>query len=150
MKIGVRADSNWEAKVDHALRPLQTREEFEGRDYGAALRGLVIVINCRDPDLGHKERICLSRQKAELSMDIMLPLDVMARSTHAERRSLIAKSLGDEVARVVGKYRLESFDAERFLRDSRSSVERSILGPDAGRFDHLCAERAPQYATDPK
>jgi hypothetical protein len=79
-------------------------------------------------------------------MDIMLPLVVMARSTHAERRSLIAKSLCDEVARVLGKYRLESFDAEKFLRDLRSSVERSMLGPDAGRFDHLCAEKAPQYA----
>jgi hypothetical protein len=146
MKINVLADSNWEAKVDHALRPLQIREEFEDRDYGAALRALVIVINCRDAGLGHQRRIRLSRQKAELSMDIMLPLDVMARSTHAERRSLIAKSLCGEVARVLGKYRLESFDAEGFLRDLRSSVERSMLSPDAGRFDHLCAERAPQHA----
>ena len=146
MKINVLTDSNWEAKLDYAIRPLQIREEFEVRDYGAALRTLVIVLNCRDPQLEQRQRIRLSRREAKLSMDIMLPLDVMARSTHAERRTLIANRLCDEVARVLGKYRLKSFDAEGFLIDFKSSVERSMFAPDAGRFDHLCAEKAPQYA----
>jgi hypothetical protein len=78
-------------------------------------------------------------------MDVMLPLDAMARSTHAQRRSLVARSLYDEMARVLGKYSFESFDIEGFLRDFKDSIERYLLGPEADRFDHLCAQRAPQY-----
>ena len=146
MKINVLADANWEAKLDHANRPLQIRQDFEGRDYGVSLREIVIVLNSRDPNLRHKQRIRFSRTAARLTMDVMLPLDVMARSSHSQRRSLVAQELCNEVSRVLRKYRFESFDTEAFLQDFSRKVETDMLGPDSARFDYLCAERAPDNA----
>ena len=145
MKISILTDSNWEAKLDHATRGLHIRQDFEDRNYGSSLQDIVIVLNCRDPSLAHKQRTRFSRSKAQLSLDVMLPLDAMARSSHVQRRLLLAKTLYEETANVLRKYSFESFDVDRFLRDFKESLDTGLLGPDADRYDHLCAQRAPQY-----
>src|SRR5580658_7654827 len=115
MRINILADFNWEAKVDHTIRPLCIREAFEDRDYGSSIQEIVIVLNCRSPELRHKQRVRFSPSKAQLSMDVMLPLNVMVKSTHAERRALVARQLLEGVRIVLGKYRFASFDVEGFF-----------------------------------
>lgn len=128
------------------MRPLRLRETFEGRDYGQSIKEIIIVLNCRDPKLGHKRRIRFSPRKARLSMDVMLPLSLMVKGPHSERRALIVSQLCTGVRTVLDKYSFDSFDVERFFRDFKVVVEKDLLGPDAGRLDYLCAQQAPETA----
>ncbi|MGD0812352.1 MAG: hypothetical protein ABSA83_02000 [Verrucomicrobiota bacterium] len=146
MRISILADSNWEAKVAHAKRPLCIREVFEERDYGSSIQEIIIVLNCRSPELGHKQRVRFSPGKAQLSMDVMLPLDLMVRSTHSERRALIARQLCHDVRIVLSKYSFASFDVDGFFRDFKGLIEEDLLGADADQFDLLCAQQAPKEA----
>jgi hypothetical protein len=138
MRLSVLSDSNWEAKIDHATKCLDLKSTFESRDYGPSLNELCIILNCRDPQLGHKQRIRLTKATKTLSIDIMLALESFTRVPHEKRRSQIADTMCNETERILRKYSLCDFDTEKFIADFRYEVTNQLLSPEAARFDHLC------------
>jgi hypothetical protein len=142
LKVSVLSDANWESKLDHAMRPLELRSYFEGRDYGSGLSGIVVVLMCRDPGLPFEQRIQMVQATGCLYVDVMLPLPAFASATHAMRRQLLADALVDEVLGVLERKKPKRFDAPRFTGDLRAAVAEQLLGPDASRFDASVLERA--------
>jgi hypothetical protein len=138
MDVFISSDSNWEAKLDHATRTLDEQHHFESRDYGPGLQSLVIILNCRDAELGHKQRVRFTKEDRTLGIDIMLRLEDFTRVPHQQRRQIIVQGLLTEVPRIVRKYAIPDFDTERFLTDFEGYITDCLLGPEAGRFDHLC------------
>lgn len=145
MRVWVSYDANWESKLDHALRPLKSMTDLQGRDYGAGLRTLSIVANCRSPDLQHKQRIRYRPSEALLSMDVMLPLDDFVSATHVRRRELLAEALLQQVTSVLERRKIEMFDHKAFLSDFGAVLARDLLGPESARFDAYVLERATGY-----
>jgi len=142
MKVSVLSGSNWEAKLDHATRGLSLRSHFEHRHYGTGLLGIVILLNCREPELNHKQRVHFTRSTRTLYLDVMLDLDEMTKLDHTGRRQAIAKRLLAEVVRIITSRGFKEFDATAFTNDLRLAIEAQLLGADADRFDHLCKPRA--------
>jgi hypothetical protein len=138
MHVSLLSDTNWEAKIPHATRTLDEQRHFAGRDYGDGIARLIIVLNCRDPELGHRQRVRFTKATRTLGIDIMLPLQAFTGVPHQSRRALIADALLAEIPRILRKYSIADFDQERFLNDFGSYVTHCLLGPDADRFDHLC------------
>jgi hypothetical protein len=145
MRVSISYDANWEAKLDHALRPLKSMTDLEGRDYGSGLKTLFIVANCRSPDLQHKQRIRYRRSEALLSMDVMLSLPDFVSATHVRRRQILAEALLRQVKSALERRKIEIFDLHAFLSDFGSVLARDLLGPDSARFDALVLERASGY-----
>jgi hypothetical protein len=143
MRVNILSDSNWEAKLDHAMRALALHDFFENRSYGQDLSGgIIVVLMCRDPDLKFKQRIRFSKKPQRLYMDIMLSLPEFISATHAQRRQILAARLTDDIPRIIAKYRFKKFDLPGFSNDLNSEVFSQLLGVDAARYDHLCLERA--------
>ncbi|MCX6848623.1 MAG: hypothetical protein NTY98_06860 [Verrucomicrobia bacterium] len=142
MKVSILSDSNWEAKLDHALRALSLSERFESLNFGSSLSGVGIIMMCRSPELGFKQRIRMDRKERCLYMDIMLRLSDFVNATHAERRRFAAAALISEVPTVLARYKLSEFRSAEFLREFETAVQTQLLGPQSSRFDHLCLERA--------
>ncbi|WP_395740561.1 hypothetical protein [Prosthecobacter sp.] len=142
MKVFVTSDSNWEAKLDHALKVLSLREHFEGLDFGSSLSGLCIVMMCRDPELQFKQRIRMDRKTHDLYLDVMLPLPSFVNGTHAERRHMAAMALVSEVPAILKRYKLKDFRIADFVHEFETTVRAQLLGPDSSRYDHLCLEKA--------
>lgn len=134
----ISSDANWDAKIDHATRTLDAQRYFESRNYGAGLTNLTVILNCRDPRLGHKQRVRFTKATKTLGIDVMLPLDRFVRVSHQQRRLIIADSMLKEIPRFVRKYDLPEFDTEQFLEDFERYVTDCLLSPQADRFDHLC------------
>ncbi|QIF01782.1 hypothetical protein [Roseimicrobium sp. ORNL1] len=138
MDVFLSSDFNWEAKLDHATRVLDTQHHFESLDYGPGLAGLRIILNCRNPELGHKQRVRFTKADKTLGIDVMLHLPEFIRVPHAQRRAIIAREVLSEVPKVLRKYALPDFDTEGFLAELEAHITDGLLGPDADRFDHLC------------
>jgi hypothetical protein len=138
MRLDLLSDSNWEAKIAHAIRPLSLKSYFEGRCYGSGLAGLAIVLMSRDPAHAFRRRVRFERQTRILYTDVMLDLAEMRRPGHVERRALIARRLFEDIPPTIAKYRLPDFDLNEFSKDFRAIVEKQLLGPDSTQYDHLC------------
>ena len=138
MHVFLSSDFDWEAKLDHATRVLDTQHHFESRDYGPGLAGLTIILNCREPELALKQRVRFTKADKTLGIDVMLHLPDFIRVPHAQRRAIIARKVLAEVPKVLRKYALPDFDTEAFLADFESYVSESLLGSNADRYDHLC------------
>jgi hypothetical protein len=112
--------------------------DYAYRTYGAGLANLTVILNCRDPELGHKQRVRFTKATRTLGIDVMLPLDRFVRVPHQQRRLIIADSMLMEIPRLVRKYDFPEFETERFLEDFERYVADCLLSPEADRFDHLC------------
>ena len=135
---------NWESKLDHALKVLHLTRSFDQRnhDYGASLAEISVVIMCRDPDLAFKQRIRYQKVNRTFSMDIMLSLPEVVVMSHSQRRGLLANCLLEQVPERLRRYRFAEFDYRTFEDHWRHDITSQLLGPDSGRFDHLCLAQA--------
>jgi len=78
MKITIHGDIWWESKVDkvlYELRDLGFERFFDDKDYGESVAEIGIILMCQRASLNLKQRIRFSKQKKDLSMDIMLDLE---------------------------------------------------------------------------
>jgi hypothetical protein len=141
MRVSVLADANWETKVDHALRVLQLHNAFED-DFGVGLANLVVGLNCRDPRLGHKQRVRLNNETATLYVDVMLAHGYFVYATHVARRAKIAEEVVAQVAPVLAKRKIKNFAAQAFIAKLTDVLHEQLNGPTSTRFDHLSLERA--------
>ena len=140
MRVNILSDSNWESKLEHATRVLDCRAL--GGDYGPGLNAIVIVLMCRDPELGHKQRVRLRHAEATLYIDVMLDLPFFVAATHAQRRARIASEVVAQVSEVLGKRRISGFDASMFLDHLATHLLEQLNGEGSTRFDEFCLERA--------
>jgi hypothetical protein len=142
MKVVVLAKMNWESKVDHAMKVLDLKSFFEGRDYGSSVTALGIAFVCLDPALNLKQEVSFSKEERMLLMDIMLHLPDMLPLSHAERRRILADRLVTEVPEQLRRHRFPDFDYAAFESDWTKAVTDQLLGEEAARFDHLCKPQA--------
>ena len=138
MRVNILSDADWEAKIDHATKPLSLKAFFDERDYGPDITSLSVILMCRDPKLNFRRRVRLNRKTNTLYSDIMLDLPEMREFGHAGRRGLIAQRLIVEIPPTIAKYCLPDFDLPTFTHDFRSIIEEQLLGDEAARYDHLC------------
>lgn len=110
--------------------------------YGQGLSALVVVLNCREPELGHKQRVRLTKVTNTLYVDVMLDLQFFVRATHVERRRAIFEQVIGQVRVVLEKRRLKEFEFERFLADMGRLLDKQLNGENSTRFDAFCLERA--------
>lgn len=142
MRVSLSADINWESKVDHAIRVVDLKSHFEERDYGHGLSALILVLNCRDPALGHKQRIRHSKGTNTLYVDVMLNLPFFVQATHIERRNEIFKTVRLQLELVFTKRKIENFDSMQFVSDLLAALDEQLNGPLSTRLDANCLERA--------
>ncbi|MGO1070815.1 hypothetical protein [Lysobacter sp. CA199] len=143
MKFFLTMYSNWAAKIDHALRPVERLEEFfQNRHYGEGLKDIRVMLMCCDAQTASSQRHRYHKDRAALSMDVMLDLDRFIAATHAQRRQWIYDAMLEEIPRIIRKKKLKDFDLDAFQADLRTRLGQQLLGPDAARFDHLVLERA--------
>ena len=140
MRVNILSDCNAESKLDHATRGLDCRAL--GGDYGPGLNAIVIVLMCRDPVLGHKQRVRLRHADATLYIDVMLDLPFFVAATHAQRRARITSEVVAQVSEVLGKRRISGFDASMFLGHLSTHLREQLNGEESTRFDEFCLERA--------
>lgn len=145
MKFFLTCDANWESKISHALRSLDSgREFFAGCCYGEDLQDIGIVLMCRDPELAFVQRNRYYKDRAALSMDVMFDLPMFIAATHAQRRLWVHDAVLAEVLRIIAKKKLKDFDLPAFEADLRAYLSQ-LLSEDAARFDALVLERATGY-----
>lgn len=145
MKISVLTDSNWEAKLDHAIRPLTLREFFEGRSYGNGLLGICIIVCARDSLLNHQRRERLTKSDRTLHFDVMLSLNELVKASHQHRRDLVCGGICSELERTLERKNFADFDRTTFLADFSRAIHQNLQGEAASRFDQFCLERAFGY-----
>ena len=140
LRVSVLTDMNWESKIDHALKVLELTRSFDERNhyYGASLAKLCVIFMCRDPDLAFKQRIRYQQADRIFSMDIMLSLPEVVVMSHPQRRRLLADCLLEQVPERLRRYRFAEFDYRTFEDHWRHDITSQLLGPDSGRYDHLC------------
>lgn len=141
MKLNLLADINWESKVDHAIKVVDVHSHTE-IDYGAGLSKLVVALNCRDPELGHKQRVRLAHATKTLYIDVMLDLHFFVTATHSERRRKIYEQVMSQIRQVFEKRRIKDFEFERFLGDLDCLLNEQLTGEHSARLDSFCLERA--------
>lgn len=141
MRISFLSDSNWEAKIDHAIRVLDLRAHFEEKSFGEELSALVIVLNCRDPLLGHKRRVRRVRESGALYVDVMLDLSQFVGASHVLRRQMIFDQTRIQLSDVLQGRKFHYFQADALLGELLSVMNEQLNGPYSTRFDVYCLER---------
>jgi hypothetical protein len=141
MRLNLLSDINWETKISHAIKVVDTAS-LANAHYGQGLSALVVVLNCRDPGLGHKQRVRLTKTTNTLYIDVMLDLYFFVRATHVERRRAIYEQVIGQVREVLEKRRVKNFEFERFLADMAGLLDSQLNGENATRLDAFCLERA--------
>lgn len=144
MRVSILADTNWESKIDHALKVLSLQEAFD-RDFGSELAAITLVLNCRDPELRHKQRIRHDKSTKTLYVDVMLDLRYFVQATHTQRRAKIAEQAVVQLGAVLAKRRIVLFDVSLFLAQLTTVLNEQLNGPESTRYDHLCLERSTGY-----
>ncbi|MES2948430.1 MAG: hypothetical protein V4858_07805 [Pseudomonadota bacterium] len=142
MRISVTSDINWESKVDHATKVVELRPHFEDREYGPGLSALVVVLNCRDSEFEHKQRIRHIKATNTLYVDVMLDLPFFVLATHVARRSEIFLQVKTQLRQVLAKRNISQFNSELFLSDLESILDDQLNGPQSTRLDANCLEIA--------
>lgn len=134
MRFGIVGDLNKESGVSEVLCELSGPAEwhFAPRQYGDGLRGIGVVLMCRDASLKFKQRIRHSKKEKMLYLDVMLDIDQLVQSTHEERRAIVIESLLEEVPNIVRKYAIKDFDEARFLGDLNAWLTEAKSVPIAG------------------
>ena len=112
MKLSVLADMNWETKIDHAMKAIDL-DSLSQINYGDGLLKLVVALNCRDPELGHKQRVRFAKATKTLYVDIMLDYHYFVGATHVERRRKIHEQFLGQVRHVLEKRRMRDFECKR-------------------------------------
>lgn len=141
MKLNLLADINWESKVDHAIKVVNFHSLAKA-DYGAGLTKLVVALNCRDPALGHKQRVRLAHATKTLYIDVMLGLHFFVTATHVERRRRIYEQVMSQIRQVFERRRIKDFEFERFFGDLDRLLSEQLIGEHSARLDSFCLERA--------
>src|SRR2546429_273707 len=115
MLLRITGDINAESGVAEVLYEISgpTEDFFTARDYGDGLRGVGVVLMCRNPALNFKRRIRLAGKDKTLYMDVMLELKEMSQATPGLRRRIISERLVEEIPAVVHKYSIRDFDEAR-------------------------------------
>jgi hypothetical protein len=144
MNLNILCDANWESKIDHALKVLDTGVMNE-RDYGDGLVKLVVILNCRDPALEHKQRIRFSRKEKILYIDVMLELETFIRATHVSRRRRISEALLQQLGSAMKTRKIANFNVEEFMQDLSILLDTQLNGSESSRFDLNCLEVATGY-----
>lgn len=142
MKVKVAADINWETKIDHALRVVESDLLCSSKNYGAGLAEIVIVLNCCSPDLNHKQRVRLVKSTKTLYVDVMLEYLYFCESSHAERRSKIYEEVTLQLQTIFSKRKIKEFDHLAFLVDLGFCLNNQLNGSQSNRFDSFTLERA--------
>lgn len=125
MRFFISCDCDWETKVDAVVYQISAHaEHFEHAAYWGGLNGIAIVLMCRDPSLAFRKRVRYSKRESVIYMDVMLDYQEMLNSSESDRKRVVLRELGEDVPNVIGKYRIEGFDADAFLADFRSWLSR--------------------------
>jgi len=144
MNLNILCDINWESKIDHAVKVVDTTV-MDVRDYGDGLKKLVVILNCRDPELNYRQRIRFSKTEGTCYIDVMLKLSDFVRSTHITRRKKIYDELLDQVSKTIRARKLPNFRIEDFLVDLRTDLDIQLNGAESCRFDSSRLEVAAGY-----
>ena len=126
MRLSILSDANWESGIEKTLSDLADRhlfEHFEVREYGSDLGGVTVIFMCRDLSYDFNRRIKLSRKESKIYMDIMLNSQEMSAATPEMRKREVAQRLYDEIPEVLSRYKIVSFDGERFVADLRIWID---------------------------
>jgi hypothetical protein len=129
MYLRITGDVNQESGVAEVIYEISgpTENYFAAKDYGAGLRGVGVVLVCRDPELNFKRRVQFSKKNKTLYMDIMLNLEEMSQSKHERRKQIILERLAEEIPAVLSKYSIRDFDKAQFVKDLKSWIEEASL-----------------------
>lgn len=129
MKLNILSDANHESRVAEALDALpilEFRNYVAEQDYGPGLLRLLVGVICRNPELNLKPRIQFTKKDKTLSIDIVLSLSDMTALDDEGRTRVIAQRLLKEVPAVVSKYKIQDFDAARFVSDYEKCIRGTV------------------------
>ena len=126
MNLRITCDANSESGVGIIIDEISgpTRKHFLPKAYGDGLKGIVIVLMCRNPDLNFKQRIRFSKKDKTLYMDVMLDLKQMIRAAHQDRKRTIINRLTDEVPIIIHKYSFPDFDEKHFVEELKNCLNK--------------------------
>jgi hypothetical protein len=120
MRINIVSDAHWESQMDRVVRSLSFsgyKTIFDSKDYGIGLKGISIVLMCRDPSLAFERRIRFVRREKRLYIDIMFDLNAFRDMDDKDRTFAVLSQMRHEVPAVLRKYSIPQFDCQRFVED---------------------------------
>ncbi len=130
MNFKILYDADWEAKLDKVLSNFSDKGfklYFEKKEYGSSLDEIVVILMCRNPDYNFNQRIRFSKKEKTLYLDIMLNLNQFKELEQTERNRLVSQRLFRELPPIIAKYKLESFDLEKFEKDLQKWLKKYSL-----------------------
>lgn len=144
MNLKILCDINWESKVDHAVKVID-KALMSDRDYGDEIDKIVVILNCRSPELEHQQRIRFAKKERIFYVDVMLNLAEFVRSTHVARRRRIFEELTAQLRDALHARKLRNFRVDEFMSDLSTALDLQLNGPESNRFDANCLEVASGY-----
>ena len=120
MKFFISYDADWESRVESVVSELSDRgirTFFEGRFYGGGIDCVSVILMCRDPSHGFKQRKRYSKKDRVFHMDIMLDLERMRLASPQERKHEVAGRICEEVPEALLKQRIPEFEKDQFIED---------------------------------
>lgn len=117
-KFNLITDTDYFYGILEAKQQIASYEFYkliESDHYGDDLKGIVIVLVCREPDITFKKRLRLSNKEKILYFDIVLDFDAFFELTHDQVISEICKIILTKVPPIVEKYKFKDFNLDKFM-----------------------------------
>ncbi|HET6983762.1 MAG TPA: hypothetical protein VFI53_16580 [Myxococcaceae bacterium] len=146
MRVFVTSDSAAGTGVGEASGSIceKMEKEFKPKTFGPGLSEVVIVLMCRDPEYGFKQRVRHSRAERILYLDVMLDWDEMLRAGPKRRmagtrdafalRSAVLDAMKRTVREVFARRRVSDFDVPGFLGEFDAVCDRLGNRPQGPSF----------------
>ncbi|MEG2802656.1 hypothetical protein [Stenotrophomonas sp.] len=118
MKLWISADSDWDTYVGRILSELAPREDdFLGKDYGAGVQRVAVILMCREPELAFRRRHRFSKATRQYYTDVMLDYALMRQTDMIGRMRHVTDELHLQLSAMLGKRKLTDFNHTAFLED---------------------------------
>ena len=146
MRVFVTSDSAGGTGVGEACDSIseQIAVEFKAKTFGPGLSEVAIVLMCRDPGYGFKQRVRHAKAERILYLDVMLDWDEMLRAGPRRRvagtrdafalRLAVLGAMKRTVREVFGRRKIPDFDVPGFLGEFDAVCDRLGKKPQRPSF----------------
>jgi hypothetical protein len=111
----------------------QIELEFKPKTFGPGLGGVAIILMCRDPAYGFKQRVRHAKAERILYLDVMLDWDDML-CAGPRRQMAVLDAMKRTVREVFARRKISDFDVPGFLGDFDAICDRLGRRPQGPNF----------------
>jgi hypothetical protein len=120
MRFNILGDFSHESEMDIVLDFLSKtkyRDFFFEREYSEVLKGITLILMCRDNEYNFKQRIRYSKIEQKLYIDLMFDNNQFVKLEQSERNEIVIEKILSDVVPIVKKYKFLNFKIDEFEKD---------------------------------